>query len=100
MYIVSGTPPSVVLLFSVPLKINRIKCFVLTEQRVLNLCMLKSTLKSTRRPIKSWKNVGEKLFIFALDPKLEMDTKTLVLQSGHKFMCFVEQFHEKFGFWY
>ena len=35
-----------------------------------------------------------------MDPKLEMDTETLGLLSGEKFMRFVEQFHEKFRFWY
>ena len=29
-----------------------------------------------------------------------MDTETLVLQSGKKLMCLVEQFHEKFAFRY
>ena len=29
-----------------------------------------------------------------------MDTETLVLPSGQKFMCFVVQFHENFRFWY
>ena len=36
----------------------------------------------------------------ALDRKLEMDTKTLVLQSGQKFMCFIVHFYEKFWFWH
>ena len=43
--------------------------------------------------------MGANWLIFALDPKLEMDTDTLVLHSGQKFMCFVVQFHEKFRFW-
>ena len=38
--------------------------------------------------------------IFALDPKLEMDTETLILHSGQIFMCFVVQFHENFRFLY
>ena len=37
---------------------------------------------------------------FALDPKLEMDTETLVLHLGQKFMGFVAHFHKKFWFWY
>ena len=44
--------------------------------------------------------LGENQLIFALDPKLKMDTEVLILHSGQKFMCFVKQFHEKFGFWY
>ena len=44
--------------------------------------------------------MGANRLIFALDPKLEMDTETLVLPSGQKFMCFVVQFHENFRFWY
>ena len=44
--------------------------------------------------------LGANWLIFVLDPKLEMDTETLVLHSGQKFMCFVVQFHKKFWFWY
>ena len=44
--------------------------------------------------------LGANRLIFALDPKLEMDTETLVLPSGQKFMCFVVQYHENFRFWY
>ena len=44
--------------------------------------------------------LGENGLIFALDPKLEMDTETLVLQSGQKFMCFEVHFCEKFWFWH
>ena len=46
------------------------------------------------------KILGENWPIFALDPKLEMDTETLILHSGQKFMCFVVHFHKKFWFWY
>ena len=44
--------------------------------------------------------MGENRLIFALDPNLKMDTETLVLHSGQKFMCFVVHFHKKFWFWY
>ena len=29
-----------------------------------------------------------------------MDTETLILHSGQKFVCFVVHFHKKFWFWY
>ena len=35
-----------------------------------------------------------------LDPNLKMDTETLILHSGQKFMCFVVHFHKKFYFWH
>ena len=43
---------------------------------------------------------GENQLIFALDPKLELDTETLVLRLGPKFLCFVVHFYEYFWFWY
>ena len=43
--------------------------------------------------------LGENRLIFALEPNLKMDTETLVLHSGHKFMCFVVHFHKNFWFW-
>ena len=44
--------------------------------------------------------MGANRLIFALDPKLEMDTETLVLHLGQKFMCFVVHFYEKFLLWH
>ena len=43
--------------------------------------------------------LGKNLLIFALDPKLELDAKTLVLHSGTKFLCFVVVFYYYFWFW-
>ena len=43
---------------------------------------------------------GENQLIFALDPKHELDTGTLVLHSGPKYLCFVEHFYMYFWFWY
>ena len=62
--------------------------------------MLNSIWQTTRKLIEVEKILGANRLIFALDPKLEMDTETLVLHSGQKFMCFVVQFHENFRFWY
>ena len=62
--------------------------------------MLYSIWQTTRKLIERWKKLGANRLIFALDPKLEMDTETLILHSGQKFMCFVVHFYEKFWFWY
>ena len=44
--------------------------------------------------------LGENWLIFALDPKLKLDTETLLLHSGPKFLCFVVVFYKYFWFWY
>ena len=44
--------------------------------------------------------MGENRLIFALDPNLKMDTETLVLHHGQKFLSFVVHFYKKFLFWY
>ena len=44
--------------------------------------------------------LGANQLIFALDPKVEMETETLVLHSGPKFLCFVVHFYKYFRFWY
>ena len=38
--------------------------------------------------------------IFALEPKLELYTETLILHSGSKFLCFVVHFYKYFWFCY
>ena len=44
--------------------------------------------------------LGENRHIFALEPKLELDTETLILHSGPKFLCSAVYFHKNFWLWY
>ena len=44
--------------------------------------------------------LGEKLVIFALNPKLELAAMTLVLTSAPKFLWLVVHFDKQFWFWY
>jgi len=46
--------------------------------------------------IRTGKKVGDKMLIYALDPKIEKAAETLVSHLGPKFMCFIVHFHEEF----